>query len=759
MKKNLVSLLCLMTLMVSAQTYLDPFASMDDRVEDALSRMTLNEKIALIHAQSKFSSPGVARLGIPGLWCTDGPHGIRPEVKWDEWEQAGQTNDSCIAFPALTCLAATWNTEMAYRYGVSLGEEAVYRGKNVLLGPGVNIYRTPLGGRNFEYMGEDPCLSATMVVPYIQGVQENHVATCVKHFALNNQEYNRFTTDVYLSDRALYEIYLPAYKAAVEQGGTWSIMSSYNAYRGVSVSENRRLLVDILRHEWQFKGAVISDWGGTYSTDGAIHGGLDLEFGTWTDGMKEGASNAYDMYYLAQPYLRKIKSGEVGTDELDDKVRHVLRLIFHTSMAPRSRFGAMCSETHAATARTVAGEGIVLLKNNGILPLNHQSSIINHQSKILVVGENAIKMMTVGGGSSSLKAQYEILPLDAIRRRAAQDNISVTYVRGYVGDIGGEYNGVTSGQNLQDDRSAEVLRQEALDAAQEAEMVIFVGGLNKADYQDSESHDRLSYDLPYGQNELIEALSSVNPNMVVVMLSGNAYATPWLGKVPALVQAWFGGSEGANALADVLFGDVNPSGRLPFTFMPSLKDYSPHQYGEEAYPGIANKETYKEDIFMGYRYADLYGRKADLNYEAEGQLFTIPAPQYPAVFPFGYGLSYTTFAYSQPLLNGRQLTVRVTNTGQVVGKEVVQLYIGVRDALPKGRKVATTPVFPIKELKAFQKIALAPGESKDVTFTITDDMLNYFDAAQHTWLPKGNAFDLLVGPNSRDLLIKQPLLL
>lgn len=734
MKKFLFSLCAIaLACSLSAQIYLDTNAPMDARVEDALSRMTLEEKIAIIHAQSKFSSPGVARLGIPGLWCTDGPHGIRPEVKWDEWEQAGWTNDSCFAFPALTCLAATWNPALAQLYGRSLGEEALYRGKNVVLGPGVNIYRTPLNGRNFEYMGEDPYLSSAMVVPYIQGLQSCGVAACVKHFALNNQEGNRHTVNVTVSDRALYEIYLPAFRAAVQEGNTWSIMGAYNKYLGQYACHNKRLLVDILRGEWQFPGAVISDWGGTLSTDEAITNGLDLEFGSWTNGLTEGVSNSYDMYYLAQPYLRKIRSGEVGTEELDNKVRHALRLIFQTSMNPNRGFGSMCSAAHIAVGRAVADEGIVLLKNDNILPLAAGKNI-------LVVGENAIKQMTVGGGSSSLKAKYEISPLQGITERAGAGH--VRYVRGYVGDVGGEYNGVTTGQDLTDHRSTEQLIDEATAAAREADVVIFVGGLNKADHQDAESSDRLQYDLPYNQGELITALAKANPNLVVVILSGNAYATPWLADTKGLLQAWFNGSETGHAIADILFGDVNPSGKLPFTFMPALSDYPAHQYGAAAYPGINDEVEYKDDIFVGYRNADLYGRKRPLKYTSQGVAYTINAPKNEPVFPFGYGLSYTTFAYSNARLNGNTLSVDITNTGSREGKEVVQLYVADRKA---------ALVRPMKELKAFCKVALQPGETKTVQFTITDDMLSYFDPEAHQWTVEPGMFDLLIGASSGDI--------
>ena len=725
------------TAQLAAQVYLNPNAPLEQRVEDALSRMTLNEKIAVIHAQSKFSSPGVARLGIPGLWCTDGPHGIRAEVLWDEWNQAGWTNDSCMAFPTLTCLAATWNTEMALLYGRSIGEEALYRGKNVLLGPGVNIYRTPLNGRNFEYMGEDPCLSATMVVPYIQGVQQNGVAACVKHFALNNQEDGRHVVNVTLTDRALYEIYLPAFKAAVQQGKAWSIMGAYNRIWGQYACHNHRLLVDILRGEWGFDGAVVSDWGGVSNTDEAIHNGMDLEFGSWTDGLTEGRSNSYDMYYLAQPYLKKIQSGEVGTKELDDKVRNVLRLIFRTSMNPNKGFGSLCSDAHAQAAREIAGEGIVLLKNDApkkkaqpVLP------IAADKRTILVVGENAIKQMTVGGGSSSLKAKYEISPLQGIRERAALNNTEVRYVRGYVGDVGGEYNGVTTGQDLRDERSAAELTAEAVTAAKQADVVLFIGGLNKADHQDAEGCDRLQYGLPYGQDELISALAQANKNLAVIILSGNAYAMPWHNQVPALVQAWFNGSETGHALADVLFGDVNPSGHLPFTIMPALEDYAAHQYGAISYPGVNNEEEYKEDLFVGYRYADLFGQKKPLHYTAEGREFVITPPAHKPLFAFGHGLSYTTFQLGKSVRDGNTVRVTVKNTGSRAGKQVVQLYIA-----PDKSGV----IRPVKELKAFRKVALEPGEEKELLFTLTDEMFRYFDADKHDWVTDPSPYKVLVG--------------
>ena len=533
----------------SVAVYLDESQPIEKRVEDALSRMTLEEKVAILHAQSKFSSAGVPRLGIPEVWCTDGPHGIRPEVLWDEWDQAGWTNDSCTAFPALTCLAATWNPEMSALYGKSIGEEARYREKDILLGPGVNIYRTPLNGRNFEYMGEDPYLSSRMVVPYIEEVQKNGVAACVKHFALNNQEAHRHGIDVEVDDRALNEIYLPAFKAAVQEGGAWAVMGAYNKYKGEHCCHNRYLLNDILKRDWAFDGVVVSDWGGTHDTKQAAENGLDMEFGSWTDGLSWGASNAYDNYYLAAPYLDMLRKGEASTATLDDKARRVLRLIFRTAMNTRKPFGSLNSPEHLAAARRIAGEGMVLLKNEGgVLPID-----LGRAKTIAVVGENAIKMMTVGGGSSSLKVRHEYTPLEGIRAAAA-GKAEVIYERGYVGDVTGDYNGVKTGQDLSESRSEAQLIADAAAAARKADAVIFVGGLNKSNHQDCEGDDRLQYGLPYAQDKVIGALAEANPNLAVVIVSGNAVAMPWIDRVPAVLEAWFSGSEAGNALADVVFG-------------------------------------------------------------------------------------------------------------------------------------------------------------------------------------------------------------
>ena len=762
-----------------AQTpvYLDESKPIEQRIDDALSRMTLDEKIAVIHAQSKFSSPGVKRLGFPDLWTDDGPHGVRPDVLWDEWVQAGQTNDSCVAFPALTCLAATWNPAMARLYGESLGEEALYRNKSVMLGPGVNIYRTPLGGRNFEYMGEDPWLASRMVVPYIKGLQSKGVAACVKHYALNNDEEYRHQVNVIISDRALHEIYLPAFKAAVQEAEAWSIMGAYNLYKDQHNCHNDIMLNKILKQDWGFDGVVISDWGGCHDTDEAVRNGLDLEFGTWTDGLTMGKTNAYDSYYLADAYKQGIKEGKYTTQELDDKVRRLLRLYYRTTMRRDKPFGFLCSDAHYQAALEIAQQGIVLLKNEEVKERRSKEEGVRSRKsapllpidltktkRILVVGENAIKMMTVGGGSSSLKAQREILPLDGIRARlnaqssnlnaqssnlnAQSSNLNaqsptLDYARGYVGDTVQSYNGVTVGRSLYETRSQEELTAEAVAKAKEADVVIFIGGLNKGDHQDCEGHDRLSYDLPYAQNEVIEAILKVNPRLVYVNISGNGAALPWLDKVPAVVQAWFIGSEAGEAIASVLFGDVNPSGKLPFTWYASLDQCGAHALN--AYPGTWREdhkiidEEYKEGIFVGYRWTD----RLQTNHKVQNSKLKTQSP----LFAFGHGLSYTTFklgkmtADKTSMTEGDEITftIPVTNTGKMAGAETVQLYIS---------DVEASVERPVKELKAFQKVFLQPGETRQVSLTIDKRALSFYDEANSQWTAEPGKFEALAGTAS-----------
>ena len=731
MKRQLLATLlfaCLAgTLPAQTPVYLDDAQPIGARVQDALARMTLEEKVSLCHAQSKFSSPGVPRLGIPELWLSDGPHGVRMEINWNDWGHAHWTNDSITAFPALTCLAATWNPALAAAYGKAIGEEARYREKDVLLGPGVNIYRTPMNGRNFEYMGEDPCLASIMCVPYIQELQKNGVAACVKHYALNNQELWRGHIDVELSDRALHEIYLPAFKAAVQQGGAWSIMGAYNKIRGQHACHNDLLLNKILKHDWAFDGCVITDWGGAHDTYEAAVNGLDIEMGSYTNGLTSESAFTYDDYYLAHPYLKLLREGRVPMSTIDDKASRILRLIFRTAMNRRKPYGALCTEEHYAVAREIGSEGMVLLKNAPaikkgapLLPIDVAKS-----QRILMVGDNAVRMLNQGGGSSELKVKDMVSPLDGLR---AVYGDKVQYAKGY--EAGRPMYGRADDipQNIVDS-----LRAEAVAMARNADLVVLVGGLNKNHFQDCEGGDRLQYNLPFGQNELIEALLSANPNLVLVLLSGNAVEMPWADKVPAIVQGWYFGSMGGKSLADVLSGAVNPSGKLPFSFPAKLTDCGAHAFDALSYPGDSIREVYKEDILVGYRWHD--------------------TKKIPALFPFGHGLSYTTFTYGKPVASAKTMnsdgtltvTVPIKNTGSVAGKEVVQLYVG-DDKCDVLR--------PVKELKHFRKISLAPGEVKEVAFTITPDDLKYYRPAVGSWLADPGKFTLYIGSSSTDIRSK-----
>ena len=711
---------------VSAQTpvYMDDAQPIEARVKDALSRMTLEEKVALCHAQSKFSSAGVPRLGIPELWMSDGPHGVRAEINWNDWGYANWTNDSITAFPALTCLAATWNPDMSAKYGKAIGEEARYREKDVLLGPGVNIYRTPMNGRNFEYMGEDPYLASVMCVPYIQELQKNGVAACVKHYALNNQELWRGHIDVNLSDRALYEIYLPAFKAAVEEGGAWSIMGAYNKIRGQHACHNDFTLNKILKDDWKFDGCVITDWGGAHDTYEAAVNGLDIEMGSYTNGLTSESVFTYNDYYLASPYLQMLKDGKVPMSTIDDKASRILRLIFRTAMNRQKPYGSVATEEHYAAAREIGNEGIVLLKNAPVIKKGAPLLPIDaaKYQNILVVGDNAVRLLNQGGGSSELKVKDMVSPLDGLR---AAYGDKVAYAKGYAAGRPMYGRADEIPQNVVDS-----LRAEAVEMAKKADLVVLVGGLNKNHFQDCEGGDRLEYGLPFGQDELIEALLGVNKNLVLVLLSGNAVEMPWVSRVPAIVQGWYLGSMGGKSLADILSGAVNPSGKLPFSFPAKLTDCGAHAFDELSYPGDSIKQEYKEDILVGYRWHD--------------------TKKIPALFPFGHGLSYTTFTYGKPVASAKAMaadgmltvTVAVKNTGSIAGKEIVQLYVGDDKC---------SVLRPVKELKHFAKVALAPGEEKSVTFTLTPDDLKFYDEASAAWKYEPGKFKAYVCASSADV--------
>ena len=710
------------TLNAAAQTdtpvYLNPDAPLEERVQDALSRMTLHEKVHILHAQSKFSSAGVPRLGIRQLNMADGPHGVREEIEWNSWSPARWTNDSCVAFPSLTCLAATWNRDLAALYGHAVSEEFAYRGKDIMLGPGTTIARMPLNGRAFEYMGEDPYLAGEMAVPYIKAAQANGVACCLKHFALNNQEVGRMTVNVNVSERALREIYLPAFEKCVKEGGLWTIMGSYNRWLDRHCCHNDSLLNGILKREWGFDGAVVSDWGGTHDTWEAATGGLDIEMGTGTDGKTTDKGQGYNNYYLADPFERLVREGKVPMSVLNDKAARVLRTIFRTAMNPRKAIGSQCSEAHYEACQRIGEEGMVLLRNQGAtLPIDAAK-----YGRILVVGDNAMRNMSEGGGSSELKPKRDISPLEGLR---AAFGDKVDFARGYYAG-----RALYAKADKLDPDSLRRLRDEALDKARQADLIIFIGGMNKNGHEDCENSDRKSFDLSYGQNELIEALARVQKNIVVVTYGGNAYATPWLDDVKALLHCWYLGSMSGKTLAAALTGEVNPSGKLPVTFAKKQQDYPCFQYGEKGYPGVDGQVYYQEGIYVGYRWFNTKGVK----------------PQ----FPFGFGLSYTTFKYGRPELSAESLsaggkltlTVSVTNTGKRAGKETVQLYIGDEEASADR---------PRKELKDFAKVELQPGETKTVSFDITTEALQFWSDKTHSWTAEPGRFKAYVCASETDV--------
>lgn len=692
--------------------------SMENKIDSIISLLTLEEKVAMCHAQSKFSTPGVERLGIPEVWMSDGPHGVRGEINWDDWGYANWTNDYITAFPALTCLAATFNPSLSNDYGISIGEEARYRKKDVLLGPGVNMYRTPLNGRNFEYMGEDPFLASKMVVPYIHGVQQNGVAACVKHYVLNNQELWRDHINVEVSDRALYEIYLPAFKAAVKEGKVWSIMGAYNQFRGQHTTHHQVLTTKILKQDWDFDGVVISDWGSAHSTKEAALFGLDMEMGTGTDGLTTSTKNAFDYYYLANPFLELIKKGEVEEEVLNDKVRRILRLMFRTNMSQNRPSGRMNNQEHLDVARKIAGEGIVLLKNeNSFFPIDPNKNIT-----IAVIGENATKSMTAGGGSSELKAKNEISPLQGLKARFK--NATIVYALGYASGPS------VYGKVVPSKLNAEKLKKEAIETASKADIVLFFGGLNKNHLQDCEGGDRQEFGLPYGQNELLNELLKVNGNLGVILLSGNAIEMPWAGNVKALMQAWYLGSEAGNAIADVVSGAINPSGKLPFSFPKKLNDNAAHSFGKLSYPGDSINQYYKEDILVGYRWHDTKKIKP--------------------LFAFGEGLSYSNFEISNVKSDKKQysenetieITGTVSNTGDFDGAEVVQVYIGK----PKSKVVRA-----LKELKGFQKVFVEKGKSTEIKILIKCSDLSFYDESISNWSLEKGEYLIYIGNASNNI--------
>ncbi len=681
---------------------------LESRVEAILSKMTMEEKVALCHGDSKFTTAAIPRLRLVRRWMSDGPHGVREDVGPDTWNPAGRTDDFSTYMPINLCLAATWDTELAKEYGLTIGEEARARGKHIMLGPGVNIMRTPLNGRNFEYFGEDPWLAGKMATNYVIGAQSQGIASCVKHFAGNDQETQRNRVDVQMDDRTLHEIYLAPFRAAIQEGGAMTVMAAYNRFRGQYCSENELLLNKILKGDWGFKGLVMSDWSGVHSTDGAVKHGMDLEMGT---------DKLYNQFFLADPFLKGLKDGTFPMSLLDDKARRNLRVILSTQQTERG--GSLNTAAHQASARKIAEAGIVLLKNDNMtLPL--KSAEIK---TIAVIGDNAIRLMGKGGGSAGIKAFYEIAPLQGILNRVGA-SVNVTFSQGYKQPARRQGRADAAGVRQATNQQAAVIDSELTDravaAAKAADVVVFVGGLYHGRGGDDEGADRTDMALPFGQNELLEKITAANKRTVVVLVSGGAVEMPWLPKVPALVQAWYPGMEGGNALAAVLFGDVNPSGKLPFTMPKKLSDSPAHSL--DAYPGKDGVEEYKEGLLVGYRWFE--------------------SKAIEPLFPFGHGLSYTTFSYSNARIEGAAVKVDIVNSGSRDGAEVVQLYV---------EPVAPRLARPKKELKGFVKVVLKAGEKSTVEIPFGSRSFAFYDPALHAWSSDAGRYRLIVGASSSDV--------
>lgn len=693
---------------------------MEKRIEKLIKKMTLEEKVGLLHGNSKFYVAGVERLGIPEWSLSDGPHGVRAEINRHDWAYAGWTNDSASYFPTGTAFAAAWNPELAYRRGEVLGEEARWRKKDVLLGPGVNIIRSPLCGRNFEYMSEDPYMNSVLAVAYIKGLQSRDVACSVKHFAVNNQETNRTTIDVECSERALREIYLPAFKAAVQEGGALTVMAAYNKFRGEFCAENNYLVRKILRNEWGFDGVYVTDWGAAHSTVPSMEAGLDLEMGTLID--------KYEDWYYANPLIEAVKSGKVPMSLVDEKVGDVLRVMIKTNVLdPKKRFGpgSMNTKEHQQATYDAAAEAIVLLKNqNNLLPLDFSSI-----KSLAVIGDNATRKHSNGGLSSEIKAVYEVTPLEALRAKWG-DKVDIRFAQGYEKlstFVEGSNNGQSSGTFSSKTQESDALLKEAVEVARTSDVALLVCGLNH-DY-DTESFDRLNMDIPNGQVELIQEVVKANPRTIVIMIAGSPLNMAAVDICsPAIVWAWFNGMEGGNALVDVLSGKVNPSGKMPFTTPVSLDQSPAHALGN--FPGRDLKVNYEEDILVGYRWFDTKGL--------------------PVVYPFGYGLSYTTFNYSNLNTDKKtydqadtiQATFTLTNTGDREGAEVAQLYVS---------DPVCSVMRPVKELKGFKKVFLKPGESRRITLDIPVSSLAFYSEAQSQFVVEPGEFILQLGASASDI--------
>ena len=717
MKTFFFAVLFLTASVIYGQQTIKADSATEKKIQALVSQMVLQEKVSLLHGNSKFYVSAIKRLGIPEWALSDGPHGVRAEINRDNWAYAGWTNDSATCFPPGTALAASWNPGLAYERGLVLGEEARYRKKDILLGPGINIIRSPLCGRNFEYMSEDPFLVSKMSVAYIKALQSKDVAVSVKHWLANNQEEHRDSVDVAMSERALHEIYLPGFKASVMEGGAYTVMAAYNKFRGDWCSENEYLNRQILRKEFGFKGMLMTDWSAAHTTVKAALTGLDLEMGT--------DKKDYNEWYFANPLVKAVEEGKVPLAIVDEKVANVLRVMFKTKMFDEEKRekGKMNTPEHQRAAYNSAAEAAVLLQNHGnLLPLH-----FDKLKSIAIIGDNATRKHCGGGLSSEIKALYEITPLQAMQQKFGA-TVKINFAQGYE-----KQSVFQEGNNSGQSGAAKVdwkLIDEAVKLAKESEVAIIFGGLNH-DF-DTESSDKQSMDLPYGQEVLIREVAKANPNTVVVIIAGSPVKlTGIVYRVPAILWSWFGGMEAGNAVADLLSGKANPSGKLPFTLPVSLEQSPAHALGN--FPGRDLKVNYEEDILVGYRWFDT--KKIQ--------------PQ----FPFGYGLSYTDFSLSHfttdKLSYGKNETIHakftIKNAGNQYGAEVAQLYVS---------DPVCSVLRPEKELKAFEKIFLKPGETTTVEMQVKVADLAFYDESKKGWNTEAGEYVLQIGNSSRNIFQK-----
>ena len=691
----------------------------DTMIDSIISEMTLEEKSGMLHGTSMFTTAGIERLGVPELKMADGPLGVREEISRYSWAPAGLDNDFATYYPAGAGLSATWNPQLAYTFGNSVGEESRARDKDVILSPAINIIRTPLGGRTYEYLTEDPFLNKKLAVPFIVGIQDNDVAACVKHYAANNQETNRDFVDVQIDERALREIYLPVFEAAVKEAKAYSIMGAYNKFRGEYLCENNHMLNEVLKGEWGFEGVVISDWAAVHTSVNSLNSGLDIEMGT---------PKPFNEFFLADPLIDSVKAGKISEAEIDKHVKRIMQLMYTLkSMGSETRVkGSINTEAHFKNAYDIASESVVLLKNNkNLLPIN--TSKIR---SIAIIGANATKKNALGGFGAGVKTKREVTPLEGLQNRLPE-TVKINYAEGYQERYApkkeSKFGDVTQERAQTIDELDPELVEEALMAAKNSDMTIIFAGSNR-DYE-TEASDREDLELPFGQEALIEKVLAVNPNAIVVMIAGAPFDINSIKeKASALVWSWFNGSEGGNALADVLLGNVNPSGKLPWTMPKNLMDSPAH--ATNSFPGDQTV-SYVEGLLVGYRWFD--------------------TKNIEPLYPFGYGLSYTTFDIKNARIDKEisysendtiYVTIDVINTGNMDGKEVVQLYASKKES--KVERAA-------QELKGFEKVLVKKGQTATVTIAVPVKELAYYDVGLKKWVVESGTYNFRIGNSSRDI--------